>query len=122
MSASDYASLAAAAATSTVHSRSYSQKINDGPDEVQQLGHFYYNGSRVWISTYAGYTGSHVCIVDFSIVPITTTVTNCVDSGSPTNRTLQIYWNVTVGPIEHLGVNWNEAYTMHVLASGAINY
>ena len=122
MSASDYASLAAAAATSAVSSKTYSQKVDDGPDQTEQQGRFYYNGSRVWISTYDGYTGSHVCIVDFDYIPVTTTITNCVDSGSTTNRTLQMYWNVTVGPIEHVGVNWNESYTMHVLDSGAIDY
>jgi hypothetical protein len=123
MSASDYASLAAAAATSTVHSKTYSQTIADAYDQVEQQGRFYYNGSRVWISTYDGYTGTHVCIVDYSIEPLgTATISDCLQSGSTTNRTLQIYWNVTLGPIKGVGINWNESQTMHVLDSGAIDY
>jgi hypothetical protein len=122
MSAGDYASLAAAAATSTIHHKTYSQKVDDGPDQVEQQGTFYYNGSHVWVGTYDGYKGLHQCIVDFDYVPVTTTITGCPETGSPTNLTLLMYWNVTVGPAFHLGANWNESYTMHILASGAIDY
>lgn len=122
LSASDYASLAVAAATSTIQRKFYSQKVDDGPDQVEQQGNFYYNGSRVWVGSYAGYTGSHVCIVDFDYFPVTTTITGCPETGSLTSLTLIMYWNVTVGPVEPLGANWNESYTMRILASGGIVY
>jgi hypothetical protein len=124
LSASDYASLVAAAATSTVHSRTYSQKITDSYDQMEQQGRFYYNGTRVWVTTtYDGYKGSHTCINDYSIIPLGVgTVTNCVELGSTTNQTLEIFWNVTLGPIKGVGVNWNESQIMHVLDSGSIDY
>lgn len=119
MSESEYASLVAAAATSAVYSKNYSQTISQITDQERQYGKFYYNGTRAWVTTsYAGYKGTHYCVVDYA-VGYSITKNWCSDGGSLAQRTLQMSWHFSVfvngGPI-----SWSETYTMYVNRSGAI--
>lgn len=116
-SADEFKSISLAAAAGTVKSKSYSQTINQITDQETQKGTFYYNGTRVWVTTaYSGYTGTHFCNVDYS-AGYSITNTACSDSGSSTSRKLQMNWNVSMvikgGPI-----SWAASYTMHVSSAG----
>ncbi len=120
LSASDFKALVVAAAAGTVHSKPYSQTINQITDSETQSGTFYYDGARAWVTvTYRGYNGTHSCKVNYA-VGYAITNTACSDSGSTTSRKLQMNWNVSIavkgGPIA-----WAESYTMHVNSAGTIS-
>jgi hypothetical protein len=120
LSASEYASLAAAVASATVYHKAYSQTISQITDQEEQYGTFYYNGSRAWVTvSYAGHKGSHYCVVNYA-VGYTITKDYCTDGGSTSKRTLTMVWNVAVGLIANGPISWTETYKMYVSASGAI--
>lgn len=119
MSASDYASLLAAVATTTVRSKPYSQTMNNVTDQERQYGTFYYNGSRAWVTvTYSGRTGTHFRKVDWA-VGYAVSLVGCTESGTTSQRNLYAHWKFSLVANES-PIAWDEIYTLHVNASGSI--
>lgn len=116
LSPADFASLSAAAAAGTVRSVPFQQGRNNGTDQEQQYGRVYYDGSRVWISSYRGYTGAHVCKVDWA-VGYAVTNTGCGDYGSGSQRSIYQKWMFAVG-VKGSPISWEETSTINVNASG----
>lgn len=115
------AALLAAVNAGTVHSRSFKQTISQITDQETQSGYFYYDGSRVWVtSSYRGYRGWHSCIVNYA-VGYSIDVQSCSDSGIASSNTLHMGLTVRL-----LGgwipVSWHEDHDTHLSATGAISY
>lgn len=113
--AAEYKSLSAAVAAGAVQRKSYHHVIINVTDQENQQGYFYFNQSRAWVtSTYLGYTGSHICIIDYA-VGITVSVNSCSESGSTSRRTVTQAYNFNLG-----GIGWSEGYNMYLTATGGI--
>lgn len=117
LSPQSFRSLMVAAVAGTVKSKTYLQSMNHGTDGETQTGKFYYDGARAWVSTtYRGYTGTHVCRVDWSIGFLIYQV-GCSDSGSLSTRNLDAQWGFQ--PLA-LPIYWEETYRINVDATGYI--
>lgn len=81
-------------------------------------GTFYYDGSRVWVTTQtSGYTGSHQCFTNYS-VGFNLTGTACNESGSASARNLYSAWDVNPNGTP---VVYNVSMTATVKANGTIS-
>lgn len=119
LSSADRASLTAAVATGTVKSRGYSQKVNNLTDSETQSGTFYYDGSRVWVtSSYRGLAGSHRCTVDWS-VGYSVSLQGCYESGTTNVITLSQQWLFTPF-VNGFPLSWSETYSIRVNALGQV--
>jgi hypothetical protein len=117
LSQSGYSTLLAAAVAGTVKSKTYLQSMNNVTDGETQTGTFYYDGDRAWVtSSWRGYTGSHICKVDWA-VGYTVTKIGCTDTGSPRTRTLSAHWGFR--PLNSF-IYWEEVYTLYVNSAGSI--
>lgn len=80
-------------------------------------GTFYYDGSRVWVTTQtSGYTGSHQCFTNYS-VGFNLTGTACNENGSTSARNLYSAWDVNPNGTP---VVYNVSMTATVKANGTI--
>jgi hypothetical protein len=119
LSASDFDSLTRAVAAGTVKSRFYLQQVNHITDSETQSGTFYYDGSRAWVtSTYRGVTGSHRCMIDWT-VGFGVSPQNCYESGSSSERALSQQWLMSPF-LSGFPVSWSETYTLRVNSSGQV--
>lgn len=116
LSAQDFSALATAAAAGAVRTAPFQQGKNKVTDQEQQYGSVFYDGTRVWISTYRGDTGAHICKVDWS-VGYSVTNTGCGDYGSSSQRGIYQKWMFAVG-VKGSPVSWEETSTIYVNASG----
>lgn len=116
LSPAEYTSLVVAASAGTVHSRSYSQTINNITDEEKQYGTFYYDGSTVWVTDlYRGYRGSHHCVVNWQ-VGYSVSLQSCDESGSTSRKYVWMTWMFK--PLS-FPIGWTETYTLIVKADGS---
>lgn len=119
LSSADRASLTAAVISGTVKSRGYLQQVNNLTDSETQTGTFYYDGSRVWVtSTYRGLAGSHRCTVDWS-VGYSVALQGCYESGSTSAITLAQQWLFTPF-VNGFPVSWSQTYSIRVNATGQV--
>lgn len=116
LSPREFEALSAAAVAGTVRAAPFQQGKNNGTDQEEQYGRVYYDGSRVWIATYGGYTGSHICKVDWA-VGYDVTNTGCGDYGSSSQRSIYQKWKFSLG-VKGSPVSWEETSTIFVNASG----
>lgn len=110
---------AAAAAAGSVRKAPFKQTYNNITDGEEQYGYVYYDGSHVWITTYRGYTGQHICKLDWGVA-FDVSNTGCGDSGSPSLRSVYQKWKFAAG-FKGSPVAWEEVYTVHATASGSIS-
>lgn len=90
------AELLDAAPRAAVRSARWSQFTTGGSYTQTQNGTFYWNGSKVWVtSSYAGYVGSHACFTNYAITGWAIHGTNTSDTGGNASRNLTCGWNVT---------------------------
>lgn len=107
-----------AASATAITSKKYSQFTTGLDYTVTQGGTFYYNGSRAWVTVnYLGYTGTHTCVINWSVVSIDSFEKS--DSGSPTNRAEYCQWKVHY-TIAGVGYSYNYGMTVNVTSTGAI--
>lgn len=116
LSPQDFTALSAAAAAGTVRMAPFQQGKNNVTDQEQQYGRVYYDGTRVWISSYRGYTGAHLCKVDWA-VGYNVANTGCGDYGSSSQRAIYQKWMFAVG-VKGSPISWEETSTIYVNAAG----
>lgn len=121
LSPSEFQALANAVAAGTVKSKSFRQQSLHAASSLTQWGTFYYDGNRVWVTTpYRGFTGSHLCQVDY-VVGFSIQPQNCYDVGSSASRTIVQQWLVSPF-LQGFPASWTESYSIEVLSNGTVRY
>lgn len=117
LSAEDKAEILNRKARGAITARHWSQFTTGGSYTRTHNGTFYYDGSRVWVTTQtSGYTGSHQCFTNYS-VGFNLTGTACNESGSTSARNLYSAWDVNPNGTF---VVYNVSMTATVKANGTI--
>lgn len=106
--------LRSAVVAGTVTSRYFKQTVVHGTDQETQSGIFHFNGARAWIQTYAGYTGSHRCWVNYT-VGYSVSVTSCVGGASGNPSTVRM--GLQVKPF-NAPISWNEDHYVYLRPNG----
>lgn len=110
--------LRAASLAGTVTSKYFKQTVVHGTDQETQSGVFYYNGSKAWIQTYAGSTGSHRCWVNYA-VGYTIDVVACDGGAAGNPARARMGLKVTT---PGLPITWNEEHFVSLHANGTFDW
>lgn len=115
---SEKSTLVVAAAAGAIIGKHWSQYTTGVAYTRTHNGTFYYNGSRVWVTTtYLGYKGSHNCFTNYS-VGFNITGGSCNESGSTTSRALYSNWDVNPNGTF---IHYNVSMTATVKYNGTIS-
>lgn len=102
-----------------VYAKHFSWFTTGGGYTVTHNGTFYYNGWKAWAtSSYAGYSGSHYCFVNYAVM-VSINTQQCYEVGNDFERDFYFQWQVTWpwGP-PYFGLSYTVSHWGSVYANG----